>query len=150
MTNESIKNITQEINNSTSNDIVGVSYGFKIVDGKVTNEKSIIYTVKEKKPIDQIDEKDLIPKSIEINGEEVRTDVIEGIIKPHGYDMCDNSFYEWMSVTPTNRNKFRPLKGGISTTNLTTLGNYVGTLGFIAVDNDTDSLVAVSNNHVLY
>lgn len=148
MTNENIKNITKEINNNTSNDIVGVSYGLKIVEGKLTNEKAIIYTVKEKKPIENIDEKDLIPREIEIDGEKVKTDVVEGIIKPHGYGMCDNSFYEWMNAAPTNRNKFRPLKGGISTTNLTTLGNYVGTLGFIAVDNDTDSLVAVSNNHV--
>ena len=93
MTNENIKNITKEINNNTSNDIVGVSYGLKIVEGKLTNEKAIIYTVKEKKPIENIDEKDLIPREIEVDGEKIKTDVIEGIIKPHGYGMCDNSFY---------------------------------------------------------
>ena len=148
MTNENIKKLTKEINNNTSEDIVSVSYGLKIVDGKLTDEKSVIYTVKEKKPLSEIPEKDLIPKKLTIDGEEISTDVIEGIIKPHGYALCESDFYEWMSIPPSNRNQFRPLKGGVSTTNLTALSNYVGTLGFIAVDNDTNSLVAVSNNHV--
>ena len=64
-------------------------------------------------------------------------------------EWCPSGFYEWDSIPPDNRSKFRPLQGGISVTNYTELGNYVGTLGFLAVDTDTNSLVGVSNNHVL-
>ena len=48
MTNEKLNQITAQINQTTSEDVVAVSYGFKIVNGSITNEKSLIYTVKEK------------------------------------------------------------------------------------------------------
>ena len=64
MNNNRLKQITQELNENTSNDIVSVSYGFKTVNGKLTNEKSIIFTVKEKKPIENIPQDELLPSSV--------------------------------------------------------------------------------------
>lgn len=148
MTNENLKQITNDLNNSTSDDIVSVGYGFKTVNGKVTNEKSVIFTVKEKKPLDQIPESDRLPSEIDVAGTPVKTDVVQGIVKLRAYGYCDSSFYTWTGTTPTNRDSFRPLKGGISVTNYSALSGYVGTLGFIAVDNDTNSLVGVTNSHV--
>ena len=150
MTNERLKEITAELNKITSDEIVGVSYGFKEVNGKTTNQKVIIFTVIRKKPLSEIPESSRIPSQLVFDGETFDTDVIEGKITPFGYGYCgDQLFYDWQNTPPGNRNTHRPLMGGVSVTNYTALGNYVGTLGFIAVDNETNSLVGVSNNHVL-
>ena len=149
MNNDRLKQITAELNKTTSSEIVGVGYGFKEINGKTTDQKTIVFTVIRKKPLSEIPENERIPSKIEIDGEFFDTDVIEGIMTTFGYGYCDTSFYDWQVNTPSNRNKHRPLIGGVSVTNFTALGNYVGTLGFIAVDNETDTLVGVSNNHVL-
>ena len=150
MNNNRLKQITQELNENTSNDIVSVSYGFKTVNGKLTNEKSIIFTVKEKKPIENIPQDELLPSSVDVDGENVNTDVIQGEIRAQGFgNFCVPEWTNWLSTPPQNRNVHRPLMGGVSTTNYSKLQNYVGTLGFFAVDNEDNSLVGVSNNHVL-
>ena len=150
MNNNRLKQITQELNENTSNDIVSVSYGFKTVNGKLTNEKSIIFTVKEKKPIEDIPQDELLPSSVDVDGENVNTDVIQGEIRAQGFgNFCVPEWTNWLSTPPQNRNVHRPLMGGVSTTNYSKLQNYVGTLGFFAVDNEDNSLVGVSNNHVL-
>jgi hypothetical protein len=132
--------------NETPDNVIGVGYGNKITNNLLTTEMSIIFTVKKKIPIDEIDEENIIPSIITYSGETFLTDVVELEIKPLN---CPSSFYTWQTTPPTNRNMIRPLKGGISMTNFTNLNNFVGTLGFLAVDNETNSLVGVSNNHVL-
>jgi len=149
MTNQRLKEVTAELNKTTSSDIVGVGYGFKTVNGKSTSDRTIVFTVIRKKPLSEIPEEERIPSEITIDGETFSTDVIEGTISAFAYGYCDPSFYGWQGTPPSNRNTHRPLMGGISVTNHTALGAYVGTMGFIAVDNDTDTLVGVSNNHVL-
>jgi hypothetical protein len=149
MTNQRLKEVTAELNKTTSSDIVGVGYGFKTVNGKSTSDRTIVFTVIRKKPLSEIPEEERIPSEITIDGETFSTDVIEGTITPFAYGYCDPSFYNWQGTPPSNRNTHRPLMGGISVTNHTALGAYVGTMGFIAVDNDTNTLVGVSNNHVL-
>lgn len=149
MTNQRLKEITAELNRTTSDEIVGVSYGLNTVGGKTTSEKVLVFTVIRKKPLSEIPENERIPSQIEIDGEIFNTDVIEGTISAFAYNYCDPTFYTWQSQPPGNRNTHRPLMGGISITNFTALGNYVGTLGFIAVDNETNTLVGVGNNHVL-
>jgi len=150
MTNDRLKEVTAELNRNTSSDIVGVSYGFKTSNNKTTDEKTLVFTVVRKKPLSEIPESERIPSEIVIDGETFKTDVVEATIKAHAYGFCgDQTFYDWQGQPPQNRNKHRPLMGGISVTNYTALGAYVGTLGFIAVDNETNTLVGVSNNHVL-
>lgn len=149
MTNQRLKEVTAELNKTTSSDIVGVGYGFKTVNGKSTSDRTIVFTVIRKKPLSEIPEEERIPSEITIDGETFSTDVIEGTITPFAYGYCDPNFYKWQGTPPSNRNTHRPLMGGVSVTNHTALGSYVGTMGFIAVDNDTDTLVGVSNNHVL-
>ena len=150
MTNEKLNEITSQLNQTTSDDIVGVSYGFKMVNGSVTSEKSLIYTVKEKKPLNDIPEEDRIPSTIDVDGESVKTDVIQGSVELQGFgNFCDPQWTQWQTVAPGNRNTHRPLMGGVSTTNWGSLSGFVGTLGFIAVDSADNTLVGVSNNHVL-
>jgi hypothetical protein len=147
-----IKEITAELNKTTSDDIVSVGYGYKETEGKTTNEKCIIFTVIRKKPLSEIPENERIPSQIDIDGEIYNTDVIQGVYRLRSYIDCstsDPNFYSWQTTAPDNRNKIRPIQGGLSLTNYDSLVFSTGTLGFIAVDNETNSLVGVSNNHVL-
>lgn len=147
-----INKITKHYHSITPEDVVGVGYGKKTVGGKLTNEDAIVFTVIKKKPLDEIPEDEVLPSEIQVGEELLSTDVEEGkyeFASLENAQWCPSNFYSWDSVAPGNRDKFRPLQGGISVTNYTNLGNYVGTLGFLAVDTDTNSLVGVSNNHVL-
>jgi len=132
---------------STGDNVVSVGFGNKIKSGLATNENSIIFTVEKKIPISDLKQNEIIPSSIVLDGEEFKTDVVEGTYKflfsQWGVDPYNNNFW------PSNREKIRPLRGGISATNFTALSNSTGTLGLIAVDNNTNSLVGVSNAHVL-
>lgn len=101
--------------------------------------------LKKKKPLSEIPEDEVLPTSIEINGTQFKTDVRE--IGKLNVLACDSSCNEWQTTSPGNRSKVRPLVGGLSITSTNESGT--GTLGFIAVDNDTNALVGVTNNHVI-
>lgn len=146
-----INQIIQNEFESGRNNLVSVGYGFKVKNGERTGELSFIYRFKEKKPLSQLDTNQIIPKTISLSGETYTTDVIEGVISPIAYEFCPSSTYWWQQWPPPvpNRNFTRPLKGGLSISNFSKMANSTGTLGFIAVDNDTNSLVGVTNNHVI-
>lgn len=146
MKHEELLKIIEDIHTNTDDNVVGVGYGYKETNGIITNEKSIIFSVKEKLPKSKLTSNNILPSEIKISNEILATDVIQ---EEYKLMACDPVFYEWQTTPPPNRNKFRPLKGGISTTNYTRSSGYVGTLGLIAKDNDTNSIVGVSNNHVL-
>ena len=58
-----------------------------------------------------------------------------------------NNLINNIFISPQNRLRHRPIKGGISMTTQNNLGS-VGTLGLLALDNDTNALVGVTNLHV--
>ena len=149
MTQEDLKQLTKEQTSNTNNNIVSVGYGYTEVGGKITNELGLVYTVKEKKPLDEIPEEERIPSEITYGGEALPTDVVQSTVRLVAASDCNPEFYEWRTNAPTNRNSFRPLKGGVSIGNVDLLPGYVGTLGFVAIDNESNTLVGVSNNHVL-
>lgn len=146
MKHEDLLKITEEYHTKTDDNVIGVGYGYKNVNGILTDEKSIIFTVKEKLPLAQLSKEQLLPKSIDLNNVSISTDVIQGDFKLLD---CDPNFQNWQVTPPLTRDIFRPLNGGVSTTNYTSLSGFVGTLGFLAKDSDTNSLVGVTNNHVL-
>lgn len=149
MTNEEFELISKIVNDefmATPDYVVAVGWGAKYKDGKILDENCVSYTVEKKLPIELIPEGELIPKTITYSGKTFNTDVIEGSIQPM-QTLCDPYTYQWRSVAPLNRNLIRPIQGGTSTINYTKFPGYKCTLGFIAVDNDTNSLVGVSNNH---
>jgi hypothetical protein len=137
---ETITSKTQELYDSTPENIVAVGYGRKFKDGVMTSDMSIVFGVTEKKPLSEIPSSELIPSEIEVDGENLLTDVVEWQIPKLLVD-CPASFYTWQTVPPPNRGLIRPIVGGISITNFTSLSGYAGTLGFVAVDNQTNSLV---------
>ena len=153
---QEIKDKISELAKQSSDNCTSVGYGFKEKNGKITKEKSIIFTFKQKKPLEELTPEEIIPDTITIGNETLKTDVQEGVNKLVAYEACPSNFYYWSSdsslnpdgaTTPIQRNEVRPLKGGLQIRNQS-LG-FLGTMGFIAVDKETNSLVGVTNAHVM-
>jgi hypothetical protein len=147
-----LKQITAELNKTTSENIVGVGYGLNERNGKTLNEYCITFTVERKLPLEEVPLEERIPSQIEIDGVMYNTDVVEEKVELTGFLDCiedDPVFYAWRNSSPGNKNTFRPLMGGTSVSNITSKTFSSGTMGFIAVDNEDNTLVGVSNNHVL-
>lgn len=153
---QEIKDKIKELNSQMSDSCTAVGYGFKEKDGKITKEKSIIFTFKEKKPLSELSPDEIIPNEIQVGDETLKTDVQEGTNKYVAYEACPSSFYYWSSnstlnptgaTTPPQQGEIRPIKGGLQIRNQS-LG-FLGTMGFVAVDKDTNSLVGVTNAHVM-
>lgn len=161
MKNSTISKLTEKYLKETDENVIGVSYGYNIVGGKMTKERALSFIVKKKLPKDQLSPKNIIPEEITYYGKSFITDVIESNIELlAAAHFCYKNHYTWWLpapyyipsalpyAPPTNRTKIRPLKGGVSTTNWESISGYVGTLGFFAIDNNDDTIVGVSNNHV--
>ena len=136
-------------NNSfnTSSNITSISYGYKHVNNIQTDELCIVYTVKEKKPISELLPSEIISKTISIDNALVKTDVKE----LHSIELLACNPVCGQVAGPSsaaNRAYTRPLKGGLSITSTNTV-TTVGTMGFIAVHTATNTLVGVTNNHVV-
>jgi hypothetical protein len=158
---ESINKKIQELFENTPEN-VGVGLGNKIKNGQYTDEVCILFTVQKKLPLNEIPENEILPTSVEIDGVVYKTDVFEvGIINAlacppdstggtsyaTACTVC-NDCYSWYPTNNAgNRNRVRPLQGGLSTTSYNQRAS-VGTLGFIAQDITTNALVGVSNSHV--
>ena len=146
--------------------------GEKIKNNEPTGELAVVYTVKEKKPVDQLNTDSKIPKSIMIDGEDVSTDVVEQDIEYYfESDLCHNINDENdMALINKNRSLARvgtitsPVRRtGMGLQNLTYSIEYknvngvhnmfrgikIGTLGVFARDEQDGNLVGLSNNHVL-
>ena len=138
--------------------VIGLGYGYKVVNNTITDELSIIHYVDKKLSTNELNSDEIIPKTLLLDSSVYLTDVIEGNFKflqgepnPNLASFCPTDFYDWYkNAKPIpNRAKIRPIQGGSSAINYTTIAGYIGTLGFLAKDNDTNTLVGVSNNHVL-
>jgi hypothetical protein len=161
MEHSKILETLKHFHESTDDNVIGVTYGYKTVNGELTDEQSIIFTVKEKKPKEQLTKNQLLPKEIVVDNKVIPTDVIQGSYKLLGISDCDAAFYTWRSTPPTNRDEQRPLDCGISIANWDNAGlqkiegiwypmnAFTGTMGLLAIDNENGSLVGVTNNHVI-
>lgn len=142
-----------------------VSWGKKTVAGEKTETQCIIFGVPEKRSIDDIPEEERLPSTVTIEGVEYETDVIEEdtmeflACSAETLQTCytwtssiDGTVIEGYTSPPTHQTKIRPIKGGLQI-GYANGNNYVnttgvGTLGLIAVDSITDSLVGITNAHV--
>jgi len=144
-------------NNSlnTSSNITSISYGYKHVNNIQTDELCVVYTVKEKKPISELLPSEIISKTILIDNAIVKTDVEE--LYSIELLACNPACGQVGGPnSAANRAYTRPLKGGLSITctnkvfpAVPLLDATVGTMGFIAVHTATNTLVGVTNNHVV-
>ena len=150
---EEIKNKISELADNSSDNCTSIGYGYKEVNGKLTKEKALIFRFKEKKPLSELSDNEIIPNTIEVNGQTLKTDVCQGEDQFTAYEACPSNFYSWSSnttlnptgaTTPSQQSQIRPIKGGLQVRNQTK--NFVGTMGFVAVNNETNSLVGVTNS----
>ncbi len=105
--------------------VVATGVGYKIVNGKVSKDLSIICSVAAKKPGSKLSQSDLVPKSV--NG--IPTDVY-----------ASGAIYAFQDP----KGRFRPAPGGVS------VGHYLitaGTLGCTVIKDNKKFIL--SNNHVL-
>jgi hypothetical protein len=162
--NETIKNLYE----STPDYVHSVGYGYKFISGKCTDQLSIKFNVDKKLPPSDIPDGEILPKNITVDGVEIVTDVLESKRKkPLG--SCYGYTSEKYGDLGLVNYKIRPLVGGTSIANFAgglviwdeegyptdTLtptrwfGIGCGTLGAIVVDNSDNSLVGLTNAHVV-
>lgn len=105
-----------------------------------------IFTMKNIPNVDR----DIFPLSVTIDGEVYNTHFIRAaFIRTTSCD--ETGFFDQQGNIPTNRSSQRPIRGGLSVANQFSFGQisvYFGTLGLVGIDNDTNSVVTISNNHV--
>lgn len=125
-------------------DITSITYGYKIINGVETEEPCITFGFLEKKPLSAIPDNELLPKTLDINGKQVKTDVVQRDIVNKVIAYCHTPS---ATVDPVRQNylKRRPLQGGASSVYV---GGSDATLGLLVRDKSDGQVVALSNNHV--
>jgi hypothetical protein len=143
--------ITETLLNAPSG-VHSLLYGFKIKDNEITDIKSLIYCVTEKKPLSALSSNEIIPRRIALDNEQYPTDVVQM------GEIVLNQCYDLNAPEPLSlRTRVRPLSGGLEISSLHTWVQVApyrfslsrGTLGFLAKDNTDNKLVGVTNNHVI-
>ena len=142
---EEIKSKIEELMSNTPG-IVSVGYGYKTKNGVMTNDLSFVYSVQEKKPLSELTPEEIIPSEVNMTTGKIKTDV--RVIHNVKALACNATCGQMAgSNSAFNRSVVRPIRGGLSMTSTNTIST-VGTLGFIGVHTDTQTLVGVTNNHV--
>lgn len=142
---ENIKLKVQELAMSTPN-INSVSYGYKFVGGEQTNELCIMFGVEQKKPLSELSSEEILPSEITVGEQILRTDVFQ-VSKAETLACNADCGQVAGPNSAVNRAFTRPLKGGLSITSTNNVST-TGTMGFIGVHTETQTLVGVTNNHV--
>ena len=122
--------------------VTSIGVGYKVRDGKRTNELSIQFTVDTKAKPEALSALDTepLPKTIEIAGVAVPTDVLERSYQP--------SFKIVPEATPSDRKvRIDPVRPGVSVGHPSITA---GTIGAIVYDTDTGQPCVLSNWHVLH
>lgn len=136
----------KDLYNNSPNNVIGLSLGFKYVNNEKTDIISIVYFVTNKLPLDQISPDQIIPSSLDIDGTNYTTDVIETDepVAASCYSSSDSD------VTRLQTETF-PLKGGqeiIRFPNGFSESSYrVSTLGMMCVDNIDNKFVGLACTH---
>ena len=128
--------------------VKGVGWGPKTVNGVETDQYCVVFTVTKKQPSHLLLNQQVIPKQLNIHGVDIITDVIEStLIQKLVTPSCHVGYNTTNPPEPiaSNRKKYRPLKGGVSSIHF---GGTDATLGMLVRDKTDDQIVALSNNHV--
>lgn len=128
-----------------SSNLLGIGWGPKVSKGVETGEYGLIFSVKEKKPLNELLENEIIPQNISINEENYITDVVQSVQHIAYYADC-HTVSDTVPPVSDCRERHRPLIGGIESE--TRWGSYVATLGLLVRDKTDGQIVALSNNHV--
>lgn len=146
---------------SGNNPIRSVGIGLKSVGGHITDIPAVVFNVKEKKSINDLDPNKIIPKKVMINGVEYRTDVVqvsnryraldsEGCYGTNlnSYAADHKKIFRWYPPVPESgiAASGNPVQGGISIGQNET---GIGTLGCVVADTVNGKLCGLTNSHVL-
>lgn len=156
MLNQSIKEQIQELHTSKiESGVNSVFIGYKTRNGIRTDEISLVFGVDEKKSESDLSVDHVLPKTVTLDGSEIKTDVIKisDLKALTCYPNGDQNI-ERLRSFPTLPVAF---KGGMQIsefpTNWSKQGNIfyfsAGTLGFFANDNTDGRVVGVTNAHVI-
>lgn len=153
--------IREQINRlymDSGTNVKGVMFGHKYVGGVKTENIGIVFHVDKKRPISEIKPEDIIPPTIEVDGKKYLTDVVEDKSTVQALTCYTNFFGEpEILKLQGNPSLLLPIKGGQEIIEYPTGwsdeggGSWsfsAGTLGFMAVDNEDDRVVGVTNAHV--
>ena len=151
---------------STPEDVHGVSYGFKIKGNSETNLASIVFKVDKKKPLSELKPEEIIPKTINVNGREYQTDVIEAE-RPKMLtcfpNASTNPTASYLSTDPNVTRlqgsvspMLKPMRGGQEIIQFPTgwsaagagYSISLGTVGFFCQDDIDGKVIGVTNSHV--
>lgn len=131
-----------------------VSFGKKIKDGEDTGEFAIRIAVKEKKPLSELKESEVIESEVTVDNSSIKTDVVTGSKFITTADCTGNLSYGgcgWFDAQPApnnqaNRQFQQSVRGGLSMTS-SNMQFTVGTMGGV-VTTDSGCIVGLTNNHV--
>lgn len=144
---------------TTADNVCGVGFGFKIVNGQTQSTPSIVFYVRKKKPVAEIAPQELLPPTLTINDTEYQTDVIEMPEGSVGFLNACFNVYDESNPEITRLRGFPaalvPMRGGQEIVMCPEGANAyggvaTGTLGFFAIDAlDNETIVGVTNTHVV-
>ena len=132
--------------------ITSVGVGYKITNGKTTDDLSVQFTVGSKVAPERLESAGISPLPSHFtlkNGKTVPVDIIERSYEVHYEIVSDpeaETLSEAVSDTRTYRSRQDPLMPGIS---ISHVDGTAGTIGAIVYDNDSGKPCVLSNWHVL-
>lgn len=130
-----------------------ISYGKKIKDGVDTGEFAIRVSVKEKKPLSELDESEVVASQVTVDNQFIKTDIIESNEIIPLQDCTGNlssggcGYFLPGPNNSANRAYQGTLKGGLSMTS-ENMTYTVGTMGGVVFHDDSACVVGLTNNHV--
>jgi hypothetical protein len=147
-----------KLKDSNGSNFRSIGIGKKVTGGHFTNIDSVVFHVKEKKPISKLKPYEIIPDKVIIEDKEYVTDVVHCPDRIVTLDCYGTNLESW-AFDHKKRFRYYPgdqdsekrinqgIQGGVS------LGQQeggTGTLGCVVEDlSDTGKLCGLSNNHVL-
>jgi len=131
---------------------VSVGVGFKEKNGEHTGEQCMTLLVSEKKALSALSSDEIFPSTVNVNGEDINTDVVEMPIPVQFESQCYED--ETVALISEHRAVVRPIEGGISMGTIPPNGFSGGyrsgcTFGGIAVDKEDNTIVGLTNNHCM-
>ena len=147
MNNERIKHAIEQFPLDKFPGVKSIVVGDKITNNKNINKQAVVFGVHAKIPVGDLPEGQLLPDMIQVDDEQIVTDVVQ--------DDTDWQFEAYCpAVTDSDRDEHRmytrPLKGGVSIGIDTEQHKQrVGTLGVIVRDLTDNQLVGLTCSHVV-
>lgn len=153
MNNQILKDTIKEWHSKTPDSVHTVGWGYKIKNEVCTDELCVVFSVLNKKPLAELTQEEILPTSLTIDNETIKTDVIQ--IGPASlcvdYAQCSREESEIDKDPPVRAHRFEntPLRGGISISRVEYLAKTFGTLGGLFRDKEDGSVVGLTCAHVV-